>query len=213
VRGSYESPPTEPPDPKGLLRHSPSGAKPDPADAHLLAEIVRLDRAHHRRLAGDSAEAEAVKLVARTHQSMIWDRSREVLRLRSAVRDFFPAALKAVPDLDAPDLDAPDLDAPDLDAPDALELLARAADPDRARQLTMGQLTAALRRANRREIDTTATQIQQTLHADELHRSTAVHAADAAIVTGQVALGQTLNTQTDEMGAVVDAPFWPAPGR
>jgi hypothetical protein len=30
-------------------RHSPSGAKSDAADAHLLAEIVRLDRAHHRR--------------------------------------------------------------------------------------------------------------------------------------------------------------------
>ena len=27
-------------------RHSPSGAKSDAADAHLLAEIVRLDRAH-----------------------------------------------------------------------------------------------------------------------------------------------------------------------
>ena len=27
-------------------RHSPSGAKSDPGDAHLLAEIVRLDRAH-----------------------------------------------------------------------------------------------------------------------------------------------------------------------
>ena len=35
-------------------RHSPSGAKSDAADAHLLAEIVRLDRAHHRRIAGDS---------------------------------------------------------------------------------------------------------------------------------------------------------------
>ena len=31
-------------------RHSPSGAKSDPGDAHLLAEIVRLDRAHHRRI-------------------------------------------------------------------------------------------------------------------------------------------------------------------
>jgi hypothetical protein len=31
-------------------------------DAHLLAEIVRLDRAHHRSLAGDSEEAEAIKL-------------------------------------------------------------------------------------------------------------------------------------------------------
>ena len=35
-------------------RHSTSGAKSDPGDAHLLAEIVRLDRAHHRRIAGDS---------------------------------------------------------------------------------------------------------------------------------------------------------------
>jgi transposase len=35
-------------------RHSPSGAKSDAADAHLLAEIVRLDRTHHRQIAGDS---------------------------------------------------------------------------------------------------------------------------------------------------------------
>ena len=42
-------------------RHSVSGAKSDPADAHVLAEIVRLDRAHHRRLAGDSEIAEQVK--------------------------------------------------------------------------------------------------------------------------------------------------------
>ena len=34
-------------------RHSPSGAKSDAADAHLLAEIVRLDRTHHRQIAGD----------------------------------------------------------------------------------------------------------------------------------------------------------------
>jgi Transposase len=38
-------------------RHSSSGAKSDAADAHLLAEIVRLDRAHHRRIAGDSPGA------------------------------------------------------------------------------------------------------------------------------------------------------------
>ena len=78
-------------------RHSTSGAKSDAADAHLLAEIVRLDRAHHRPVAGDSEEAEAIKLVARTHQSLIWDRTRHVLRLRSALREFFPAALTGVP--------------------------------------------------------------------------------------------------------------------
>ena len=113
-------------------RHSTSGAKSDAADAHLLAEIVRLDRAHHRPLAGDSEEAEAIKLVARTHQSLIWDRGRHVLRLRAALRDFFPAALKAFPD---------------LDAPDALELLAMAPDPDAAARLSRARIAAALRRA------------------------------------------------------------------
>ena len=102
-------------------RHSTSGAKSDAGDAHLLAEIVRLDRAHHRPLAGDSEQAEAIKLVARTHQSLIWDRTRHVLRLRAALREFFPAALDAFDD---------------LDAPDALELLAAAPDPDRAARLT-----------------------------------------------------------------------------
>ena len=52
-------------------RHSTSGAKSDAGDAHVLAEIVRLDREHHRPIAGDSPDAEAVKLLARTHQSLI----------------------------------------------------------------------------------------------------------------------------------------------
>ena len=73
-------------------RHSTSGAKSDAGDAHVLAEIVRLDREHHRPVAGDSPDAEAVKLLARTHQSMIWDRTRQVLRLRSVLREFFPDA-------------------------------------------------------------------------------------------------------------------------
>ena len=74
-------------------RHSTSGAKSDRGDAHILADLVRLDRDRHRPLAGDSDLAEAVKVVARTHQSLIWDRQRHVLRLRSALREFFPAAL------------------------------------------------------------------------------------------------------------------------
>jgi transposase len=48
-------------------RHSTSGAKSDPGDAHVLAEIVRLDRAHHRPVAGDSDQADALKLTARAH--------------------------------------------------------------------------------------------------------------------------------------------------
>ena len=110
-------------------RHSTSGAKSDPGDAHVLAEIVRLDHAHHRPIAGDSPQAEAMKLVARAHQTLIWERSRHLLRLRSALREFFPAALDAFDE---------------LTAPDALELLSRAPDPVRAARLSRSQITAAL---------------------------------------------------------------------
>ena len=113
-------------------RHSTSGAKSDAGDAHVLAEIVRLDHAHHHPIAGHSTDVEAIKLVARTHQTLIWDRSRQLLRLRSALREFFPAALAAFDD---------------LAAPDTLELLGRAPDPDRAASLSRAQIAAALRRA------------------------------------------------------------------
>ena len=173
-------------------RHSTSGAKSDAADAHLLAEIVRLDRHHHRPVAGDSEDAEAIKLVARTHQSLIWDRTRHLLRMRAALRDFFPAALEAFADLDAPDV---------------LELLAKAPDPTRASRLTRAQIAAALRRSHRRDVEAKADRIHQILHAEQLHRSATVESAYAAIVTGQVAILQTLNTQIHQLGTVVAEHF------
>src|SRR4051795_1870186 len=146
-------------------RHSTSGAKSDPGDAHVLAEIVRLDHAHHRQVAGDSPIAEAVKLLARAHQSLIWDRTRQVLRLRSALREFFPAALEAFDD---------------LAAGEALELLDRAPDPDRAARLPRITIVAALRRAGRRNLDDRATTIQQTLKAEQLRQPRPVQNAYAA---------------------------------
>jgi hypothetical protein len=55
-------------------RHRVSGAKSDPGDARVLADLVRTDRQLHRRVAGDSDEVEALKLVARAHQNAIWSR-------------------------------------------------------------------------------------------------------------------------------------------
>ena len=78
-------------------RHGASGAKSDRGDAHVLAEIVRLDRAHHRPIAGDSAEVEGLKLVARSHQAFIWDRTRHFLRLRSALRSSSPPRWRRFP--------------------------------------------------------------------------------------------------------------------
>ena len=81
-----------------------SGAKSDAGDAHVLADMVRTDAHQLRLIAADSPAAQAVKVVARAHKTLIWERSRQVHRLRYQLRDFFPAALEAYPDLDAPDV-------------------------------------------------------------------------------------------------------------
>ena len=76
-------------------RHGTSGAKSDPGDAKVLADLVRTDRHNHRPLAGDTDLVEGVKLLARAHQSAIWGRQRQLNALRSALREYYPAALVA----------------------------------------------------------------------------------------------------------------------
>ena len=44
-------------------RHSTSGAKSDPGDAKVLADLARTDGHNHRPIAGDSDLAEAVKVL------------------------------------------------------------------------------------------------------------------------------------------------------
>jgi transposase len=84
-------------------RHGVSGAKSDGGDAHMLADMVRTDPHQLRPAAGDSPEAEDIKVLARTHKTLIWERTRAVQRLRHQLREYFPAALEAFEDLDAPD--------------------------------------------------------------------------------------------------------------
>ncbi len=63
-------------------RYGTSGAKSDAADAHALADMVRTERHQLRAVAGDTAQAEAIKVTARAHQTLIWERTRHLLRLR-----------------------------------------------------------------------------------------------------------------------------------
>jgi transposase len=134
-------------------RHQVSGAKSDSADAHALADTVRTDSHQLRPAAGDSAQAEGIKVVARTHKTLIWERTRQVQRLRHQLREYFPAALAAFED---------------LDAPDALELLGKAPDPGRAAKLTRAQVSAALKRARRRDIPGKASVILAALRSEQL---------------------------------------------
>jgi len=173
-------------------RQSVSGAKSDAADAHILADMVRTDSHQLRQVAGDSDQAEAVKVVARAHKTLIWERTRHAQRLRNALREFFPAALLAFDD---------------LTAADTLELLAKAPDPDAAARLTIAQITAALKRARRHHAADRARVIQAALRTEQLRQPTAVSTAYAATVRAQAAVIATLNTQIKTMGAQVEAHF------
>jgi transposase len=161
-------------------RHGVSGAKSDAGDAHALADMVRTDSHQLRPAAGDSPEAGGVKVLARTHKTMIWERTREVQRLRHQLREYFPAALEAFAD---------------LDAPEALELLAKAPEPARAARLTRAQVSAALKRAGRRNITERATAILAALHGEQLGQPEALTAAYAVTVRALVAVIITLNDQ------------------
>ena len=177
-------------------RHTTSGAKSDAGDAHALADMVRTDAHQLREVAGDSALVEGIKVVARTHQTMIWDRQRHVLRLRSMLREYFPAALGAFEGVIG-----------DLAAADVLELLDRAPDPDLAARLSRAQIAAALKRARRRDIDTKTTTIQSVLRAQALRQPAVLATAYAAGVRSLVAVIGVLNTQIAVLQGQVEAHF------
>jgi transposase len=173
-------------------RHGVSGAKSDAGDAHALADMVRTDSHQLRAAAGDTPEAQAIKVLARAHKTMIWERTRAVQRLRHQLREYFPAALEAFDD---------------LDAPDALELLARAPEPAIAAKLTRAQVSAALKRAGRRNVTDRATAILAALRSEQLGQPPALTAAYAAAVRSLVAVIVTLNEQVKLLQGQVEEDF------
>jgi transposase/transposase IS116/IS110/IS902 family protein len=173
-------------------RHGVSGAKSDSGDAHMLADMVRTDSHQLRAVAGDSAEAEGIKVLARTHKTMIWERTRQVQRLRHQLLAYFPAALEAYDD---------------LDAPDTLELLGKAPEPARAARLTRAQVSAALKRAGRRNITDRATAVLAALRGEQLGQPAAVTAAYAVTVRSLIAVIAALNGQIKILQGQVEADF------
>src|SRR6201988_5155603 len=174
-------------------RHHVSGAKSDASDAKLLADLVRTDRHNHRLIAGDSPEAEAIKVLARTHQSLIWARNRHTNALRNALREDYPAALLAFED---------------LAHGDALGVLDRAPTPAQGAQLPLAAIQSALKRGGRqRNIAARAREIQSALRSEQLPTPAAVTAAFAATTRAAVGIIAELNRQISELEASLAAHF------
>ncbi len=174
-------------------RHNVGGAKSDPGDAKMLADLVRTDRHNHRQVAGDSPDAEAIRIIARGHQNLIWSRTRQTNALRSALREYYPAALETFADL--------------ADR-DTLAVLAKAPTPVEGAKLTIGQLQAALKRGGRqRNIERRAGEIQAGLRSAQLAAPDTVAAAFAATTRAAVGIITELNRQIVQLELTLTASF------
>ena len=187
--------------PKLAARHreviSLSGVKDDKTDAHTLADMVRTRRHQLRLTEPDSQIAAGVKVLTRAHQQLIQERTRHMLRLRSALRDYFPAAL-----------DAYQQGTLTLTGPDVLALLAKAPTPAAAAKLTIAQITAALKTAGRRkDVPARAAAIQAALRTEQLPVPDLVAEAYAITIASTIAILQTLNTQIPALQTGVEAYF------
>jgi len=174
-------------------RHQVSGAKSDAGDAKVLADLVRTDRHNHRPVAGDSAEAEAIKVLARGHQNLIWARTRHTNTLRSALREYYPAALEAFDD---------------LHDRDAVAVLSRAPLPSEGARLSVSVIRSTLKQGGRRRyLDARAREIQAALRSEQLAAPDAVAAAFAATTRATVGIIAELNRQIADLEAQLNANF------
>jgi len=156
--------------------------------------MVRIDRAHHRPVAGDSQIAEHVKVAARAHQTMIWSRVRQVNALRSLLREYYPAALVAF--------------GTDLADRDALAILAVAPSPEQGRRLSQARIESVLRRAGRqRNIAVTAAKIKTALASEQLNARPGVVPAYAASASALIAVLTTMVAQTEVLAEQVEQGF------
>jgi hypothetical protein len=175
-------------------RHNVTGAKSDPGDAKMLADLVRTDRHNHRQVAGDTSGAEAIRIMARGHQNLIWTRTRHTNALRNSLLEYYPAALAAFDD---------------LAHPDCLCVLAKAPTPTAGARLTSGQIEAALRRGGRqRNINRRATEIQIAFRAAG-HLAAPPLVADAfgATTTATVAIITEVNRQITQLETMLAVSF------
>jgi transposase len=163
-------------------RHGSSRAKSDRGDAKVLADMVRTDRHNHRQVAGDSSLVEAVKVLARAHQSLIWARQRHVNALRSALRDFYPGALAAL--------------GTHLADPEALAVLELAPAPEQGRRLTRAAVRQALIQAGRRRnLPGRVVAVHDALAAPQLAAPEQLEAAYREVVGALVTVLGCLNVQ------------------
>jgi hypothetical protein len=141
-------------------RHSIAGRKSGHGDAVVLANILRTDAHAHRPLPADTELAQAIAVLARAQQDAVWDRTAAHNKLRSHLREYYPAFLAAFNGAKGGIL-----------RPAARVILAAAPTPAAAAALTLTKLRALLRKAGRsRGIDAEAARLREVFRGKQMRQ-------------------------------------------
>ena len=178
-------------------RHGVTGKKSDAGDALVLAHILRTDLAAHRPLPADSELAQAIAVLARAQQDAVWERTCAHNKLRSLLREYYPALLAAF----APKRGG-------ILRPEARALLAAAPTPRAAAQLTLEQLHQLLTEAGRqRGVQAEAQRLLEVLQASYLHHPPLVEDAFGAQARALLRHLEVACANADELAAAAVAHF------
>jgi transposase len=178
-------------------RHSVARKKSDAGDALMLAHILRTDMAAHRPLPADSELAQAITVLARAQQDAVWERTCAHNKLRSLLREYYPAILAAFADK-----------RDGLLRPEARALLAAAPTPNAGAALTKPQLRAVLKRAGRqRGLQVEADRVQTVLRGPQLRQLPMVETAFGRQALALLRLLDTACTNADELAAEATKQF------
>lgn len=180
-------------------RHHLSGAKSDRGDAKMLADVVRTDRHNHRQFTGDSDLAEGIGVLARAHQTLIHERQTQVNRLRSTLRQYYPAMLVAFPQLAV---------SSGRGSQDAMALLEQAPTPEQGRALSTAKIRSALRKAGRlRNLEARAEQVRTALRSPQLETGPIVTSAYGRTVRAMARIVRETTAQIEELAAELESRF------
>ncbi|WCN04079.1 IS110 family transposase [Streptomyces sp. M92] len=173
-------------------RHSVARKKSDAVDAAVLANILRTDMAAHRPLPADSELVQAIAVLARAQQDAVWARGQAHNKLRSQLREFYPAILDAFAQHKH-----------GLCSREARTILAAAPTPTMAAKLTRRRLQTLLKQAGRiRGIQADAERLHEVFKRDYLHQLPQV---ETALGHQTSALLRQLNTACDNADQLEEA--------
>jgi transposase len=170
-------------------RHNVAGAKSDPGDAKLLADLVRTDRHNHREIAGDSDDVEALKVLARAHQNLIWTRQEHTNRVRDSLLQYFPGALVAFED---------------LSDRDCVAVLTKGSTPALAKALKTTQISRLLAAGGRKRfLERRALEIREAFQTEQLQTATALSEAFGITTSSTIQIIGAINQQIAQLETVL----------